>query len=74
MTLLPTDPAEFDTAGVVDMAVIGEVLPAVPDIFNSPDLVAMFGVDVIKTGEGIPMDYGDDCDIWDPRNDFETVD
>ena len=56
------------------MAVVGEVLPAVPDVLDSPDLVAMVGVDAVQTVEGIPMDYGDDCDIWDPRNDFETVD
>ena len=72
--LLPTDLAEFDTVGVVDMAVVGEVLPAVPDVFDSPDLVAMVGVDTVKTVEEIPMVYDDDCDIRDPRNDFETVD
>ena len=72
--LLPTDPAESDTVGVLDMAVVGEVLPAVPDVFVSPDLVAMVGVDAVQTVEGIPMDYDDDCDIRDPRKDFETVD
>ena len=34
----------------------------------------MVGVDAVQAVEGIPMDYGDDCDIRDPRNDFETVD
>ena len=53
------------------MAVVGEVLAAVPDGFDSLHVVAMVGVDAV---EGIPMDYGDDCDIRDPRNDFETVD
>ena len=57
------------------MAVVGEVLPAVPVVFvDGSDLVAMVGIDAVKTVKGIPMDYGDDCDIRDPRNDFETVD
>ena len=72
--MLPPDPAKFDIGGVVDMAVVGEVLLAVPDVFNSLDVVAMVGVDAVQTVEGIPMDYGDDCDNPDPRNNFETVD
>ena len=72
--LLPTDPAEFDTVCVVEVTVVGKVLPVVPVVCDSPDLVAMIGVDAVKTVEGIPIDYGDDSDIQDPRNDFETVD
>ena len=71
--LLPTDMAEFDTVGVVDVAVAGEVLPAVPDVFHRPELVAMVGVGEVVTLEGIPVDC-DDYEYKDPRNEFETVD
>ena len=75
--LFPTDLAELDTVGVVDVAVAGEVLPAVSDVFDSPELVVMVGVGEVETVEGIPVYYGDDCDdsdYKDPRNEFETVD
>ena len=72
--LSPPDPADFDTVGVVDMAVVGEVLPDVPVVVDSLAVVAMVGVDAVQRVEGIPMDYGDDCDIPDPQNEFETVD
>ena len=39
--LFPTDFADLDTVGVVDVAVAGEVLLAVPDVFDRPELVAM---------------------------------
>ena len=43
-------------------------------MFASRAVVTMVGVDAVQTGEGIPMDCDDDCDMRDPRNDFETVD
>ena len=72
VVLSPPDPADFDTGGVVDIAVVGEVLLAVPDVFDSLDVVAMVEVHAVQTVEGIPMDYGDNYDIPDPRNSFET--
>ena len=41
-----------------------------PDVVHGCAVVAMVGVDAVHTGKEIPMD----CDMWDPRNDFETVD
>ena len=46
--------------GVVDVAVAGEVLPAVPDVFDRPELIAMVGVGEVETVEGILVDYGDE--------------
>ena len=74
VALLPPDPTVFDIGSVVDMAVVEEVLPAVPDVFGSRAVVAMVGVDAVQTGEGIPMDCDDRCDVQDLRNYFETVD
>ena len=74
VALFPPDPTVFDTGRVVDMAVVEEVRPAVPDVFVSRAVVAMVEVDAVQTGEGISMDCDDDGDMRDPRNDFETVD
>ena len=74
VALWPPGPTAFDTGGVVDIAVVGEVRPAVPDVFDSLAVVAMVEVDAVQTVEGIPMDNDGDCDIRDPWNDFETVD
>ena len=73
VTLLPPDPAVLDTGSVADMAVVEEVRPAVPDVFDCRAVVAMVGTDAVHTGEGIPMDCDDNYDMRDPRNDFETV-
>ena len=46
-------------------------------MFYRPELVAIVGVSEVETVEGIPVDYGDNCDDYeykDPRNEFETVD
>ena len=74
VALLPPDPTVFDTKSVVDVAIVEEVRLAVPDVFDSRAVVAMVWVDVVQTGEGITMDCDADCDMRDPRNDFETVD
>ena len=37
-------------------------------------VVAMVGIDAVHTGEDLPMDCDAASDMWDPRNDFETVD
>ena len=74
VALLPPDPTVFDIGSVVDITVVEEVLSAVPDVFGSRVVVAMVGVDAVQTGEGIPMDCDDHCDMRDPRNDFVTVD
>ena len=71
---LPADPSVFDTGSVVDMAVMEEVGPAVPDVIHGCAVVAMVGVDTVHTGEEILMDCDADSDMWDPWNDFETVD
>ena len=62
---------------MVDVAAAREVLPAVLDVFDRPELVAMDGVGEVETVGGISVVYGDDCDDYeykDPRNEFETVD
>ena len=56
------------------MTVVQEVCQAVPDVVNSRAVVAMVWVDAVHTGEEIPKDCDADCDMRDPRNDFETVD
>ena len=40
--------------GVVDVAVAGEVLPALPDVFDRPELVAMVVAGEVETVEGFP--------------------
>ena len=55
------------------MAVMKEVRPAVPDVVHGRAAFAMVGVDAVHTGEEIPMDCDADSDMWDPRNEFETV-
>ena len=74
VALLSPDLTVFDIGSVMDMAVIEEVRPAVPDVFDSRAVVAIVEVDAAQTGEDIPMDCDADCDMQDPRNDFETVD
>ena len=69
----PADPTVFDTGSVVDMAIMEEVRPAVLDVVHGCAVVAMVGVDAVPTGAEVPMDCDADCDMWDPRNDFETV-
>ena len=71
---LPADPTVFDTGSVVDMAVMEEVCPAVPDVVTSSAVVAMVGVAAVHIGENMPMECDADSDMCDPRNDFETVD
>ena len=56
------------------MAVVEEVRPALPDVVHGRAVVAMVGIDAVHTGEESPMDCDDDDGMWDPRNDFETVD
>ena len=73
--LFPTDLAELDIVGVVTVA--GEVLPAVLDVSDRPEMVAMVVEGEVGTVEGFPVDYSDICDdseYKDPRNEFETVD
>ena len=48
---LPADPTVFDTGSVVDMVVMEDVRPAVPDVVHSRAVVAMVGVDAVHTGE-----------------------
>ena len=74
VTRLPADHTVFDTRSVVDMAVMDEVRPSVPDVVHGRAVVAMVGVDAVRTREEIPMDCDIDSGMWDPRNDFETVD
>ena len=71
---LHADPTVIDTRSVVDMAVVEEVRPAVPDVVHGRAVVAMVGIDAVHTGEEGPMDCDADDGTWDPRNDFETVD
>ena len=71
---LPADLTVFDTGSVVDVAVVEEVRPAAPGVVHGRAVVAMVGVDAGHKGEEIPMDCDADSDVWDPRNDFETVD
>ena len=64
----------FDTENMVDMDVVEQVRPTVPDVVDSHAVFAMVGVDAVQIGEEIPMDCDTYCDMWDPRNYFETVD
>ena len=75
--LFPADSAELDTVVVADVAVAGEAPLVVPDVLDRPKQVVMIVAGEVKTVEGIPVEYGDDCDdseYKDPRNEFETVD
>ena len=71
---LPAYITVFDTGSVVDVAIMEEMRPAVPDVGDSRAVVAMVGVDAVQIGEEIPVDCDDYCDMRDPRNDFEMVD
>ena len=77
MILFPTNSAELDTVGVADVAVAGEAPLVVPDVLDRLELVAMIVAGEVETVDGIPVEYGDDCDdseYSDSRNEFETVD
>ena len=65
---LPADPTVIDTRSVLDMAVVEEVRPAVPDVVHGRAVVAMVGIDAVYTGKESPMDCDADDDMWDPRN------
>ena len=70
---LPADSTVFDARSVVDMAVMEEVHPTIPDVINSRAVVAIIGVDAVHTGEEFLMDCDAYCDMRDLRNDFEMV-
>ena len=77
-TLPPCDnsPAEVlvgDCRDVVDMDVTVDSFHAVPDVFEDCAVVAMVGLDAIRTGEDTPMDGEGECAEWDIHNEFETI-
>ena len=60
---LPADPTAIDTRNVVDIAVVEEVRPVVPDVVHGRAVVAMVGIDAVHTGEDSPMNCDDDDDM-----------
>ena len=74
MVCMYADPTVIDARSVVDMAVVDEVRPAVPDVVHGRAVVAMVGIGPVHTEEECPMDCDADYDTWDPRNGFEMVD
>ena len=74
ITQLPADGPVGDNRDVVDMDVTVNNCPVAPDGSGSCAMVAMVGRDAERRREEAPMDCDGECEEWDIRNEFETVD
>ena len=73
-TRLPVDGSVMDNRDVVDMNATVDICPVAPDGIDSRAVVAMVGLDTVRRREEALMDCDGECEEWDIRKEFETVD
>ena len=74
ISFLPADEPVGDVSHTVDMDVMRDSYPAVPDIGDCRAVVAMVGLEVAQRREEAPREYGSDCAEWEICIEFETID
>ena len=74
ISLLPADGPVGDVRHTVDMDVLRDNYPAVPDIGDCRAVVAMVGLEAAQRKDEALRECGSDCAKWDNRNEFETID